>query len=628
VESQDVGKICRAGKQLHGASFVSCYCAIVLLSDATIGTSILIITIVERVSLHWQCPSPPIPSTPSSSSFLSPAQPPATNTSTSTTTTTNDTMVTTRRSLGGATPVPSSSPPTAPSTQLSRAQQAALKKLDIAGTDALKGDARAAQAAKDQVETYHYRGAVYAADANTPASWLENQPKRYLKRSRGDSAGAESRGEDSIAVGEEEGDGEEDEDEDEDEDDTPARPAKRRRSDMPLSREKSRAGRGGSRSSLPTKKKAEKAGGPRGNTNTNNNTAATATISAIPTSKSPLPNQEAMEEEIRLRRQEAKKKNYNVEQLDSRDIMVGARSQLVKLANKQKKLKALMLEWNQAKELLEAKKSEAGANLLEQVEAEPQDAPEPTNFQPTMEIDQSDDDDDDDPHGNSDELHQQWQREQEQNRLDQQALEIPETSPAAQELQVSDTPPAAAHQLDSPDTSPDTQQPKERLPADPQPEITHNPTSDLPLPTTEFLPEASATIAGASRPQTPTPAASPENNNPSKPLPSAAAAHTTPAATTDSNNRARASNSTSKEPSTTPFSNLPVDSALPTTAADGSVVRWTLKRRSSNVDPDFEIDLKKYQGESKSARRRRVERERSVALSWAAITGGRVFEEN
>jgi hypothetical protein len=554
-----------------------------------------------------------------------------TNSSTSTSTTINDTMVTTRRSLGGATPVPSSSPPTAPSTQLSRAQQAALKKLDIAGTDALKGDARAAQAAKDQVETYHYRGAVYAADANTPSAWLENQPKRYLKRSRGDSAGAVSRGEDSIAVGEEEGDGEEEEDEDGDEDDTPARPAKRRRS-MPPSRGKPRAGRCGSRSSLPMKKKAEKAGGPRGVTNTNN-----TTMGAIPTSKSPLPDQEAMEEEIRRRRQEAKKNNYNVEQLDSWDIMVGARSQLVKLAIKQKKLRALMLEWNQAKELLEAKKSEAGANLLDQVEADAQDAPEPTNYQPTMEIGQSEDDDDDDePHGNSDELHQQWQREQEQNRLDQLALEIPETSPAAQELQVSDTPTAATHQLDSPDTSPDTQQPKERLPANPQAEITHNSTSDLPLPTTESLPEASATIAGASRPQTPTPAASPENNTTSKSLPSAAAAaaHTTPVPTTtgstssNPNNRARASNSTSKEPSTTPFSNLPVDSTLPTTASDGSAVRWTLKRRSSNVDPDFGIDLKKYQGESKSARRRRVERERSVALSWAAITGGRVFEEN
>ncbi|KAM0690130.1 hypothetical protein Q7P36_008897 [Cladosporium allicinum] len=527
-------------------------------------------------------------------------------------------MVATRRSLGGATPVHSSSPPTAPPSQLSRAQQAALKKLDIAGTDALKGDARAAQAAKDQVQTYHYRGAVYAADANTPSAWLENQPKRYRKRSRGDSAGAEGRGEDSIVVGEEEGEGEddEDEDEDEDEDDTPARPAKRRRS-MPLSRGKHRAGRGGSRSSLPSKKTAVKAG-PRGNTTlTNSNTA---NMGAIPASKSPLPNQKVMEEEIRRRKQEAKEKKYKVEQLDSGDIMEGARAQLVKLVKRQKRLRALMLEWNQAKELLEAKQKDAGAKLLEQVDDEVQDAPEETNYQPTMEIGQSDNDDDDEPHG-SDEVRQQWQREQEQNRLDQKATEIPETSPAAQDLQVSDTPPAATHQLDSPGTSPAAQQPKERLPANSQPKISHNPTSDLPLPTTESLPEASATIAGASRPQTPTPAPSPENTPKTKP----SAARTT---TDNNDNNRRATTSTSKEPSITPFSSLPVDSLLPTTASDGSIIRWSLKRRTSFIDPDFEIDLKKRDGESKSSKRRRIEREREVAQSWALSTGGRVYEEN
>jgi hypothetical protein len=538
-------------------------------------------------------------------------------------------MVATRRSLGGqATPVPSSSPPTAPSTQLSRAQQAALKKLDIAGTDALKGDARAAQAAKDQVQTYHYRGAVYAADANTPSAWLENQPKRYLKRSRGDSAGAESRGEGSIVVGEEGGDGDEEddedenEDEDEDEDDTPARPAKRRRS-LPLARGNPRAGRGGSRASLHTKK-AEKAGRPRDNNLTDDNTAA---MGETPTSKSPLPNQKAMEEEIRRRKQEAKKKNYNVEQLDSRDIMVGARSQLVKLVMKQKKLRVLMLEWNLAKELLEVKKKDAGGKLLEQVDTEIEDAPEQTNYQPTMEIGQSDDDDDEEPHGNSDELHAQWQREQEQNRMDQQAPEIPETSPAAQELQVSDTPPAAAQQLDSPGTSPASQQPKERLPANSQHKISHDPKSDLPLPTTESLPEALATVAGASRPQTPTPAPSQERTLP-PPAAHATATATTPSTSRTNNSaRARATHSTSKEPSTTPFSQLPVDSILPSTASDGNPLRWTLKRRSSTVDPDFEIDLKKLQGESKSARNRRIKRERDLAMNWARRTGGKVVEE-
>jgi hypothetical protein len=50
-------------------------------------------------------------------------------------------------------------------------------------------------------------------------------------------------------------------------------------------------------------------------------------------------------------------------------------------------LRALLLEWNLAKELLESKKKEAGAKLLEQVDTEIQDAPEPeeTNYQPFIE---------------------------------------------------------------------------------------------------------------------------------------------------------------------------------------------------------------------------------------------------
>lgn len=534
-------------------------------------------------------------------------------------------MVATRRSLGGqATPVPSSSPPAAASTELSRAQQAALKKLDIAGTDALKGDAKAAQAARDQVQTYHYRGAVYAADANTPSAWLENQPKRYLKRSRGDSAGAESRGEGSIVVGGEEEDDDDDDDEEEDEDDSPARPAKRRRS-MPLSRGKPRAGRGGSRSSLPVKRKAEKVGGlPSNNSNNNisNNKHNTAVMSAIPTTKPrTLPDQKAMNEEIQRRKQEAMKKNYNVEQLDSKDIMTSARTQLVKLARKQMRLKALLLEWNQAKELLEAKQKEAGVKLLEQVEAEAEDAPVQTNYQPIIELGLSDDDNDDEEqlNGNGDELHEQWQREQEQNRKHQQAPEIPETSPAAQEMQASNISPAATQQLGFTGT----QHFKQPSPTSKHPTTTQTPTPDQALPTTETHPEA-ATTAGASRPSTPT---------------SATHANPQPAQTTTPSTSTTHS-STSKDPNPTTFSHLPPDSVLPTTASDGNPLRWTLKRRRRSSfetgpngegevgdTPEFAIDLKKLQGESKSARLRRIRRERDVAGNWARWTGGRVVEE-
>jgi len=549
------------------------------------------------------------------------------NTSNSNNSNNNNNMVATRRSLGGqATPVPSSSPPAAASSQLTRAQQAALKKLDIAGTDALKGDAKAAQAARDQVQTYHYRGAVYAADANTSPAWIENQPKRYLKRSRDDSAGDESKGEGSIAAegdgedGEEE-DNDDDEDEDEDEDETPARPAKRRRT-MPSSRAKPRAGRGGSRSSLPTKRTADP---PR-----DNNTAT-------PTKKSPIPNKETMDEEIARLKEEAKKKNYNVEKLSREDIMAGARSrthsQFVKLAREQKKLRGLILEWNQAKELLEAKQREAGVKLLEHVEAEVEDAPMRTNYQSCIELGQTDSDDDEEMKGNGDELNEQWQREQEQNRMDQQTRlepEIPETSPAAQEMHTSETSPSVQkttpdlQQLGFPGTSPAIQQTEEPSTANGHFKIADTPTFDQPVPTTESLPEA-ATAAGASRPETPNPATS------SKPFLPPSAARATPPTHTAAHHHHTPSSSaraSTKEPSTTPFSHLPPDAILPTIASDGNPLRWTLKRHSSVESPDFAIDIAKLQGESKSAKNRRIKRERGVAESWALKTGGRVVEEN
>lgn len=131
-------------------------------------------------------------------------------------------MVATRRSLGGGGGYSPSPSPAADTEPLTKAQQAQLKKLNISGTDALKGeDLKAVQAARENLPTYHWRGASYLQDENTDAAWVDNQPERYLKRSReaglDDGEGVEGRT--ATAVEEEDEDDEDEDEEDEEEED-------------------------------------------------------------------------------------------------------------------------------------------------------------------------------------------------------------------------------------------------------------------------------------------------------------------------------------------------------------------------------------------------------------------------
>ena len=84
-------------------------------------------------------------------------------------------MVATRHSIPSA--VEDESPPPAPNN---RKAINALKKLRIAGKPTLIGDKKEEE--EQAVETYHYRGGIYARTAKTPSHWVENQPLRYLKQ--------------------------------------------------------------------------------------------------------------------------------------------------------------------------------------------------------------------------------------------------------------------------------------------------------------------------------------------------------------------------------------------------------------------------------------------------------------
>lgn len=565
----------------------------------------------------------------------------------------NNNMVATRRSLGGH-PSPAVSSPPAPATapaQLSRAQQAALKKLTIAGTDALKGDPKAAQAAKEAVQTYHYRGAVYAADANTPSSWIENQPKRYLKRSRRSDSGAGEAGEGSIAVSEEREEGEDEEEEEDGEEETrrPAKKQKKSRHSMPhqgqgrnhkpvsqtatSSRGKVRAARGG-RHSLPAKRKPA---GIHDNDNDNNHNddddesmewdyanvggpdervildhlpnwlgeseparreRLSHRVKPVPTAKSPIPNRRAMTDDIQRGKEAAARKNYQVEPLGDEDMMSEedlARAALVKLARKQRQLNEKMVEWRMARELLEAKRKEAEAKA-----AMPKavgNAPEqPNHDQPAIEQTLA-------GKGAEDEIDEQWEREQKQNR----ARNKPKTH-----------------------HDPETRE--------------SPPTADSEIPYISNATYHPFTKGGASRPSTPLSAA----RNPltgANALPSSARkGYTMPASTPDpatptsgigsgsANNKA---NSASPKNNTDiDFSTLPPNAPLPTYSAGGDPMRWTIQRRT-HVDEatgeeraEYAIDIARLEGESKSSKVRRVKRERAVVESWSAIDGSGVVERD
>ncbi|KAK4543862.1 hypothetical protein LTR36_004895 [Oleoguttula mirabilis] len=99
-------------------------------------------------------------------------------------------MVATRQSLPAA--AASTANPTTPDTapsELTKAQKAHLKKLNInAKPSLIVGKTAPAAAGDKDKKLYHYRGSVYEVTGNEPPEWLEEQPERWKKRGRGLSA--------------------------------------------------------------------------------------------------------------------------------------------------------------------------------------------------------------------------------------------------------------------------------------------------------------------------------------------------------------------------------------------------------------------------------------------------------
>ena len=95
-------------------------------------------------------------------------------------------MVGTRRSLASANPFADdngahSNDAASPSaTEMSKKAQSALRKLQIDDKGATLGEK---PEKRGQLETYHWRGAVYAVSKDTKLEWLEAQPERYRRRS-------------------------------------------------------------------------------------------------------------------------------------------------------------------------------------------------------------------------------------------------------------------------------------------------------------------------------------------------------------------------------------------------------------------------------------------------------------
>jgi hypothetical protein len=503
-------------------------------------------------------------------------------------------MVSTRLSLAGdPSPSLSSTPTATRPPQLSRAQQAALKKLQIAGTAALKGDAKVAAATKEAVATYHYRGAVYAADANTPSEWLENQPKRYLKWA-------------SVGAGVEEDE---------------ERPAKRQRrslqgGDHELSavavvaaetavsaRGRARAGRG-SGQSLEAKRKAavvndeEEQEDRDSNANmsrrpnwfeehaTERRDCISQRTDTAPASASrpPIP-QDDQTNNIPHTKEEAALKNCQVAPLGPDALKRGAtelvRQRIIKLAQTQRAMHEKMREYNLAKELLERKRREVGLD------------PPPNGHENIAAA----------THGSQigvqDELGEQWERDQEQicaaGLVRNQ--EIPESwLPATQSSKVT---PAPATGLDA-FTRADASHPQTPVSAEKQ---------NFTASTDELFHKPAANRA------TPTATSTPSTNRSGK-LPVTTASTPTSARTTTSSQAPEA------------FTFLPPNAQLPTQSKSGAPLRWSITpRRASSINPEtcneraeWVIDVARLEGESKSARNRRVKREMRVVESWGRVS--------
>ena len=86
-------------------------------------------------------------------------------------------MVATRHSLPSTATESETSPPK------DKKVNSALKKLQIDGTKALLGEKPAH--GEENLQVYHFRGAAYAVTDNTKKEWVEKQPQRWKKRISG-----------------------------------------------------------------------------------------------------------------------------------------------------------------------------------------------------------------------------------------------------------------------------------------------------------------------------------------------------------------------------------------------------------------------------------------------------------
>ena len=268
-----------------------------------------------------------------------------------------------------------------------------------------------------------------------------------------------------------------------------------------------------------------------------------------------------------------------------------ARVKLVKLARKQRQLNEKLIEWKMAKELLGIKKREAGLKSAtpDIVEVTPK---KPLR-QPPVDLTHSDSS----QKADEDEIGEQWQREQDQNRVHGKPHtepEILETSPADDE----DGIPFMSNKIYQPFTISGASRPR--------------------IPRTTLPREPNTASHSSKHGATPT-------------MPTSTVVPANPIITTPTKTKSPKTGSP-KNAKDVDFATLPANGPLPNTSAGGDPLKWTIQRRTS-LDQitgaeraEYAIDIARLEGESKSAKNRRVKRERAVVEEWAKVTGSGVLE--
>lgn len=580
-------------------------------------------------------------------------------------------MVATRRSTGGQ-----AAPEAA---NLSKAQLAALKKLKIAGTDALKGDKKAVEAAKQTLETYHYRGASYAKDERTKPEWIEGSATKNRRSSRASTADA--------AAGVEESTREEEEP-----------PTKRRRredvsSQPPQGRSAPKTPTTGvatapqNTTTAASKRKAASLDDeeqlmppPKRRASTMkrdsmSNTKASVTeddrqnerrpnlkrkrtgeterrhvsdIGPAPKPKVSLSDNESIVDEIERRRRQAIRQREAIENASKlqtqplRDEDMLSEAEIIQRG---------ALEWARIRKVLQEKMEEhAQSTELFQRYKRAEAMKKATKAQENRagaSTTKHADADDAAAYGQRDEdvITAQWEREQ--GHADEEQDEVkdseqeqepyrssPQNTNSASNESV-DIDPEQARSLpqsiqatsggsEIPETPSVTDEASEAR--DPTPSTEHK----LARPTTESHQDQA--VAGAPRPQTHS--TNTERPSTSSKLPRPVSRGYTPVGNTTTSAHTitptSASGRSSSVESKVNFRELQPDSVLPLKGAGGHKVRWSIEKRQAAEGgrAEYAIDIARLDGESKAARARRVRREREIVEGWAKMTGGKVVEKS